>query len=374
MKLKLFLSAVALFSLGACSTLPSSGPTGGQIRQSAEEAEETGLNIDIVSVDSISAIPAQVVPVALQLPDREPPPSDMIGPGDLLSITIFEAGVSLFAGQGRSSASEGAFDPSVRAQELPPRRVDDDGMIQIPYVGEIFVLGDTIADVQEKIRNGLRGLSQDPQVSVTLEEVVGNSVIIGGEVATPGRLVLQTNRESFADAIALSGGYRGEAKDLVLLVERGENLARLRLSDVLAGTYNGLRAYPGDRLTIVAEPMTFSVLGASGRVQQFPFTQDRMSVVEAIAMAGGPSAGTGNPKAIFLFRYLGEEGKQPTVYHFNMMQTPTFFLAQQFALRDDDVLYFGNSASNQPLRLIQTIGQLFTPIVTATAVANNLDN
>ncbi|MBV7266332.1 polysaccharide biosynthesis/export family protein [Erythrobacter ani] len=374
MKLKLFLSTIALFSLGACATLPSSGPTGGQIKESAEEAQDTGLNIDIVPVDSIAAVPAPVVPAALQLPDRDPPPSDMIGPGDLLSITIFEAGVSLFAGQGRASGDSGVFDPSVRAQELPPRRVDDNGMIEIPYVGRIFVLGNTVTDVQEKIRLGLRGLSQDPQVSVSLEEVVGNSIIVGGEVAVPGRLVLRTNRESFADAIALSGGYRGEAKDLVLLVERGENTARLRLSDVMAGAYNGLRAYPGDRLTVLAEPMTFSVLGASGRVQQLPFMRDQMSVVEAIAMAGGPNANAGNPKAIFLFRYAGEDGMQPTVYHFNMMQTPTFFLAQQFSLRDDDVLYFGNSASNQPLRLIQTIGQLFTPIVTATAVANNLEN
>ncbi|MGB3795569.1 MAG: SLBB domain-containing protein, partial [Alteraurantiacibacter sp.] len=206
------------------------------------------------------------------------------------------------------------------------------------------------------------------------QEVIGNSIIVGGEVAQPGRLVLQTNRESLGDAIALSGGYRGEAQNLIVLLERGENAARLRLPDVLDGTYSNLRAYPGDRLTVISEPMMFSVLGASGRVQQMPFPRVSLTVVEAIAMAGGPSDSAGDPKSVFLFRYVGPDQSDPTVYHFNMMQAPTFFLAQQFALRDNDVLYFGNSESNQPRKVIQTIGQLFSPIVTATAVTNNISS
>ena len=375
MKLKPFLSIFALVLLGACSTLPSGGPTGSQITDTALQAQVDGATIEIVPVESVVDVPPAAAPVAWELPDYDPPPSDMIGPGDVLSVTIFEAGVALFGGGGQLAANEaGGFDPSVRAQTLPPRRVDDNGMIDIPYVGAIQVLGNTVADVQTKIRDGLRSLSQNPQVLVSREEVVGNSIIIAGEVARPGRLVLQTNRETMSDVIALAGGYRGEAKDLTLLIERGDDLARLRLFDVLAGSYDRVRAYPGDRVTILDEPLLYSVLGASGRVQQVPFVRERMNVIEAIAAAGGPNGDTGDPKAIFLFRYTGPNKTQPTVYHFNLMQAPTFFLAQRFALRDDDVLYFGNSESNQPRKLIQTIGQLFSPIVTATAVANNVNN
>ena len=374
MKLKLLPLFLALAPLGACSTLPSSGPTGSQIQDTAREAEESGLGIDIVPVDSIAAVPPAVAPAPWQLPSYDPPPTDMIAPGDVLSITVFEAGVSLFGGGGQSMGGAGTFDPSVRAQELPPRRVDDDGNIQVPYVGRIRVMGNTVSEVQDKIREGLRNLSQDPQILVSRQEVIGNSIIVGGEVARPGRLVLQTNRESLGDAIALSGGYRGEAQNLVVLLERRENAVRLRLPDVLDGTYSDLRAYPGDRLTVISEPMMFSVLGASGRVQQMPFPRVALSVVEAIAMAGGPSGSTGDPKSVFLFRYVGPDQSEPTVYHFNMMQAPTFFLAQQFALRDNDVLYFGNSESNQPRKVIQTIGQLFSPIVTATAVTNNISS
>lgn len=359
--------------LGACSTLPSSGPTGGQIEDSVRESVATGLDIGIVPVNTVADVPPAVAPIEWQLPYLGPPPSDMVGAGDVLSISVFEAGITLFGGDSRGTGIVGGFDPSVRVQTLPPRRVNDDGFIDIPYVGRLRVAGKTVSEVQNMIRSGLRNLSQDPRVVVNREQVIGNSVIVNGEVVQPGRLVLETNRENMVDIIALAGGYRGDAKDLVLMVERGDDIARLRLSDALAGTYDRLRAYPGDRLTVLTEPMTFSVLGATGRVQQMPFARDSMSVVEAIAAAGGPNGSTGDPESIFLFRYAGPDSTLPTVYHFNMMQTPTYFLAQKFALRDDDILYFGNAASNQPRKLIQTIGLLFSPIVTATATASNLD-
>lgn len=375
MNLKLPLCSLVLASLSACATLPSTGPTGSQIEQSVVEAGETGLNIAIVPVNSVAAIPPVVAPAEWQLPDLEAPPSDLIGAGDVLLITVFEAGVSLFSGDAPSPvAGAGGFDPSVKAHTLPPRRVDDTGHIDVPYVGRVAVAGRTILEVQGQIRRALRNLSQDPQVLINRQEVIGNSIIVGGEVTRPGRLVLQTNRESLADIIALSGGYRGEPRALVLQVERGENVARLRLGDVMTGPYRSLRAYPGDRLTILPEPLMFSVLGATGRVQQMPFPRERMTVVEAIAMAGGPRDDAGDPEAVFLFRYAGPSGTEPTVYHFNMMQAPTYFLAQQFALRDGDVLYFGNAAANQPRKLIQTISQLFAPIVTVTTLTNNLSS
>ncbi|MEO0690509.1 MAG: polysaccharide biosynthesis/export family protein, partial [Pseudomonadota bacterium] len=266
----------------------------------------------------------------------------------------------------------GGFDPAVKAQTLPPRRVDDEGFIEIPYAGRLNVMGQTVPQIQDKIRDSLASLSQDPQVLITREQVIGNSVIVGGEVMRPGRLVLQTNQETLADLVALSGGYRGQPLDLVLNIERGKRRAKLRLGDVMAGPYQDLRAFPGDRLTVIPEPLMYSILGASGRVQQMRFTREGMTVVEAIAMAGGPLENVGDPKSIFLFRYAGPGGTEPTVYHFNLLNAPTFFLAQKFALRDSDVLYFSTAEANQPRKVIQTVGQLFAPIVTVTAAVSTI--
>lgn len=303
----------------------------------------------------------------------------MIGPGDVLSITIFEAGVPLFGGGtaslgGRTGGS--AFDPSVKAQTLPPARVDDHGDIVVPYAGKLRVVGKTAFEVQDQIRHALRGVSQDPQVLVSLTQVINNSVIVGGEVSKPGRLVLQTNRELLSDVIALAGGQRGNAKDLALRVSRGVTQLDMRFSDLFDMPGADVRAYPGDRLTLIQSPLTYSVLGAPGRVDQLPFIRSSMSLTEAIASAGGANPNLGDPAAIFVFRYVPDaDGTvRPVVYHLNMMETQSYFLAQKFAIQDKDVLYFGNAKANQPSKVVQLISQLFSPILTVTSAVQTVQN
>lgn len=312
----------------------------------------------------------------MTLKEMAPPPTDMVGTGDVLSISIYEAGVSLFANGSSSLAQSDGFDPSVRAQTFPAVRVDDTGSITLPYAGRMHVMGKTVNEIEAQVRTALRGYSQSPQVLISLRETIGNSIIVSGEVAKPGRLVLQTNREALTDVIALSGGYRGNAKDLVLRITRHGDTVDLRLSDLIAEPSLDVRAYPGDRLTLLSSPYSYSVMGASGKVDQMPFSRPEMSLAAAIASAGGTSASFGDPKAVFVFRYeKGSDGElRPVVYHFNMMKTPSFFLSQKFAMRDQDILYFGNARANQPTQLVQLISQLFSPILTITSAVQTVQN
>jgi polysaccharide biosynthesis/export protein len=377
MQIKKSVSLVLLAALAGCASLPTSGPTGKQIRSSAL-APEAGLPIKVVNVDTAADVPesASTSPKAL-LPELAPPPTDMIGPGDVLDINIYEAGVTLFSGGsagGQSSPMPAS--PGVQVEKLPPSRVDDNGDIVIPYAGKLRVLGHTIGEVQSMIQRSLRGLSQNPRVIVTLSQAITNTVIVGGEVARPGRLVLQTNRETLSDVIALSGGYRGNARDLTLRVVRRNENVDIRINDLHENQLLDVRAYPGDRLMVISNPRTFSVLGASGRVEQIPFSRSSVSLAEAVATAGGANANFGDPAAIFLFRYVKDEqgNERPVVYHVNMMKAGAYFLTQRFYMRDKDVLYFGSAAANQPSKLLQLISQLFTPIMTVTAAVQTLNN
>lgn len=371
MQVKNIVYLILLAGLAGCATLPSSGPTGGQIAKTAAAPKDGSAPIQIVLVRTIADVPGTDVVATTVLPELAPPPTDMIGPGDVLDINIYEAGVTLFsgAGGGGGGVSQITANPGVQVQKLPPTRVDDLGDITIPYAGTLHVAGITTGEVEAMIRNALARMSQNPQVIVTLNQAITNSIIVGGEVARPGRLVLQTNRERLSDVVALAGGYRREAKDLLLRIVRGEQSADVRINDLVENPKLDIRAYPGDRLMLIDDPRTFSILGASGRVEQVPFRRSSVSLAEAIATAGGVNPGVGNPAAIFVFRYVrDEQGKEvPMVYHINMMRTGSFFLAQRFAMRDKDVLYFGNAAANQPSKLIQLISQLFSPILTVTA-------
>ena len=374
MQVKNFVYLALLAGLGGCATLPSSGPTGGQIEKSLT-APKDGSPIQLVHINTIADLPSGMnMALAGMLPNLAPPPTDMVGPGDVLDINIYEAGVTLFAGG--SNAGGGAATPGVQVQKLPPTRIDDLGDITVPYAGTLHVAGLTVGEVEVMVRNSLQRLSQNPQVLITLSEAITNTIIVGGEVAKPGRLILQTNRETLSDVVALAGGYRGSARDLTLRITRSGKSVDFRLNDLADNPALDVRAYPGDRLILINNPRTYSVLGAPGRVEQVPFSRSSVSLAEAIANAGGVNPGVGNPAAIFVFRYVGDEqgNEVPVVYHLNMMKAGSYFVAQRFAMQDKDVLYFGNAAANQPSKLIQLISQLFSPILTVTAVAQTVKN
>lgn len=356
-------------SLGACASLPSSGPTGVEIRQAVRN-KANPYPFTLVELQTIAAVPAPPAVPTSDLNAMPPRPTDLIGPGDVLNVTVYEAGVSLFGNALKASALGGAIDTSSGGERLPAMRVDDYGYIKVPFVGRLRAAGRTAAELQTMIQGGLRGLSQDPQVLVTIEQSITNSVIVAGEISKPGRLVLATNRESLLDTIALAGGYRGQAKDAVARVQRDGQIFEIRLSDLLDLPQQDVVVAPGDRITLVSRPQSFSVLGAPNKSEEIAFPRSRLNLAEAVALAGGANPNAGDAAAVFVFRYIRQADgtEQPTVYHLNMMRPSSYLLSQRFAMQDRDVLYIGNARANQLTKFINLLSQLFVPVATARAV------
>jgi len=361
----LFAAILGTMFVAGCTTLPTSGPRGAEIRSQITD-DTAKLGITLVEVNSISDLPKTGAQAQVFSSAYVPPPStELVGPGDTLDIAIYESGIALF---GRSVAATPAGDPnyeaSAKAERLPPARVSDEGTINIPFVGELSVKGRTTSGIERQIRKALLGKSENPQVLVSIRDGLTNSVIIGGDVARPGRLVLPTNRETLSDVIALSGGNRGEIKDMLVRVERKGVSGEFRLSDVLSNPEQNIRIFPADRISVVKAMRSFSVLGAAGKAEQLPFPAPQVSLAEALAASGGSNPASGDARAIFVFRTVkNESGEvQSTVFHLNMMQASAYPLAQRFAMEDKDVLYIGNAAANQPMKLLQIISQLFYPL------------
>ena len=364
--------------LSGCSTLPSSGPTARQIVHRADDQRnEFRFNIvplDSRAVDTLNQAQnsraAATKPLALL---AGPPQLDVLGPGDTLTISIYEVGIALF---GRGAASgPGTFDPAAHGERLPEMRIDANGKITLPYVGTIQAAGATIGEIEAEINRRLAGQSQRPQAMVTLAKNLSNTVIVSGNVNKPGRYDLTFNGERLLDAVALAGGATASSEDTLVRFARGAQIVEQRLDSIRATSRDNLLLAPRDTVELITRPRSFTVFGAAGRVSQVSFETGGVSLAEALARVQGPSDATADPTAVFIFRYDDTidpaSGAKPVIYRLDLLQPASYFLAQRVAMQDKDVIYIANAAANQPSKLVAIINQLFTPIVTARVLTQH---
>ncbi|HWI85666.1 MAG TPA: polysaccharide biosynthesis/export family protein [Sphingomonas sp.] len=358
--------------LAGCASLPSSGPTASEIQRGTKDQNEIGFRIVDIDAPLVAEIGARAAAVDAAQPTlsslAHDGRNDVVGPGDILAIGIYEVGVSLF---GSSGGSGGVMDPAARAQTFPEVVVDRNGAIKLPYVGRLEVAGHTTSEIQGMIERGLRGKSQSPQALVAIKTNISSTVYVAGDVHQPGRFNLSLQRERLLDAIALAGGASNSAEDTIVRFNRGDRWLEERLGRIRAGAADDLVLIPGDRIELIKRPRSFIALGATDKVSQIPFETGDLSLAEAVARVGGPTDSIADPSAVFLFRYdpAGPNGHEaPVIYRLNMLQPASYFLSQRFAVRDKDVIYIANAAANRPAKMVNIINQLFSPFVAARAV------
>jgi len=357
-----------LLAVAGCATVPNVGPTGNQIRADQRRHNATGFELYDVTPQAVATLgavaPAGRPLAALAAEGRV----DLIGPGDALAIDVFEVGVALFA---RAGGAAGGFSPSAGATGLSAV-VDANGEVTLPYVGRIVAAGRTPAELARAIEQGLAGLSQRPQVAVQVRANAHNVFFVSGDVRAPGRFDLGLPRQRLLDAVARAGGSTAAPADALVRLTRGGRSAEARLSDVTAGGPQDLALLPGDRVELANRPRTFLLLGASDRVSQQPFGDAQVSLAEALARTGGPSERVADPAAIFLFRWAPPPSPgaapRPVVWRLDLKRADGYFLSQQVALRDKDVVYVAPARVNAAAKVTQIVGQLFTPFAIARSV------
>jgi polysaccharide export outer membrane protein len=384
---------LAATCLSGCATLPRNGPTGAQIEKSAKRNALGFRIIDIApdNIDALSTIQSQAGALAVLAAKGD---VDLVGPGDVLAIEIYEVGVTLFGGRVNMGAAnmmmESGLTTYANSETVGGNGivVDRNGNISLPYVETLSVAGLTTSQVQDRIVAALRGKSQSPQVIVSLRRNISNAVVVMGDVTNPGRMPLTLARERLLDAIAERGGMNRMvqtgsstatgtgAQDVIVRFTRRGRVAEQALDSIVAGSVDDLVLLGGDRIELVRQPRTFTVFGALDRVAQVPFESRTLTLAEALARAGGPNDNRADPKAVFVFRMVpaSDLGTQsapasatgiayPVAYRINLMKAENYFLSQRFTMRDKDMIYIGNASANQPLKLVQALGQLFAPVL-----------
>lgn len=123
-------------------------------------------------------------------------------------------------------------------------RLSDAGTISYPFLGEIRVLGLTVGQLEQKIREGLRGdYLVDPEVTVSMVEY--RPFYINGEVKEPGGFPYVPGI-TLRKAVAIAGGFTERASRSKIYVIRdsapvGEEGRQIGLDE---------RVMPGDIITV----------------------------------------------------------------------------------------------------------------------------
>jgi polysaccharide export outer membrane protein len=100
-------------------------------------------------------------------------------------------------------------------------RVDTDGTITMPYIGRQSAAGSTVVELQAKITSLLKdGYLQNPQVLIDVDVYKARSVLVVGEVRTPGKVQLTGLTMSLLEALALAGSPTSAAANEVIVVHQ----------------------------------------------------------------------------------------------------------------------------------------------------------
>jgi len=220
----------------------------------------------------VATLLAQQTPAAPAPQRPEPaaaatPARYMIGPQDLLKITVFD-------------------EPDLTNSY----RVDGDGFVTFPYIGRVPSAGLTLPELQERIRTLLAaGFIRNPQVRVEVGEFKSQSVLVSGEVRQPGKITM-TGSMTLLEALAAAGSATSSASSELTVAhpKRGtedSDVIRINWKDLQLGRGTDVGLQDGDIIN-VPKAQTFFITGQIRNGGSYVL-EPGTTMQQAIAMAGG---------------------------------------------------------------------------------------
>jgi polysaccharide export outer membrane protein len=247
----------------------------------------------------------------------------VLGPGDLLTVTVFET------------------------EDLNTEtRVSSRGYVSLPILDRVNVLGLTVAETEEKIETLLKEkYLQNPHVAVFVKDRISNQITLVGSFNKPGTYDYVSGRR-LLDIIAVAEGLSDKAASLAYLT-REDPKSKTRqnyIVDLNALIKGGDMKYnvaiaSGDVIFIPEAGQCF-VDGAVRNPGIYPVRGD-ITITEAIVLAGG-LAGYADDDKIKLIRYTGKGQREIISLSYSELQEG---LGDTIKLHDQDVIYAESSSS-----------------------------
>ncbi len=201
------------------------------------------------------------------------PATLQISIGDLLDISVFDT------------------------PEMSSRlRVNNHGDVLLPLAGPVHVLGMTAPEAAQAIGRKFvdAQLLLAPQVTVFISEYASQGVTMAGEIRSPGVYPLLGPR-TLLDMITMAGGLGESSSKTISIIHRSDPkkvvTVRMNVSIQTPETFaaESYPVQPGDTIFVARSGVMYVVgdLKSPGGFQVEH--NDRLTLLEAVALAGGPT-------------------------------------------------------------------------------------
>ena len=370
-------------ALAACSTVPSGGPSRAAVIDSGSRPNSPFLIVPIsdFAIENLAHFPGPSL--YGKFGDYRAAVARRIGIGDTIGITVFEAaGGGLFSQPVSAGSATGSH-----SAVFPNQLVQRDGAITVPYAGRIHVDGLAPQDVEKEVVDKLTGKAIEPQVVVTLSRNIATSVTVGGEAVKGGRIPLTARGDRLIDVIATAGGITAPAHETFVELTRDGRTARVPFQTLLNDPRENIFARPGDTLTLVQYPLSFTAVGATLQNAVLRFGATGISLEEAIAKSSGFVDERADPEGVFVLRYEpvaiaraypGLTPQQaalnlvPVAYLINMRNPRSLFLARRFSIHDKDIVFVSNSPYSDLTKVLGLVQSLAGPAIQGASVVSTI--
>lgn len=361
-------------ALAGCSLFqswfPTSGPTKNQVLE-VQEAESPIPVIDATGAIAQRLLAAQERRLFSETLGDRATLGQIVGRGDMVEVSVWEAppavlfGTTVFDSRGAATTA--------RVTTFPEQMVNIEGTINIPFAGAVPVDGKTTRQIEADIARRLTGKANLPQVLVRITRNNTANVTIMGEVVSSLRMPLTAKGERLLDALAAAGGVRQPVGKMTIRITRDGQATSLPLETVIQDPKQNIALQPGDVVTALHQPLSITAFGATGKNEELYFEAQGISLAQALARIGGVQDNRANAQGVFLFRFEDpavieagkkplprtSDGRVPVVYRLDLTDPRTFFLTQNFPVRDKDVVYVANA----PVSELQKFLNILTSMV-----------
>jgi polysaccharide export outer membrane protein len=341
---------------GCAGFLPAAGPNTRSVEKAADDPKVTGIQIvDVTDAVARKLIASQKRSLFSETLGGAVPSDYVIGVGDVVAVSVWEAPPATLFSAGMIDVS--GVPATSRGTDFPNLMVNSEGVITVPFAGQVPAAGRSLQQIEAEIVRRLQGMAHQPQVLVRLTHNATANVTVVGEVAANTRMPLTPSGERLLDALAAAGGVKQTVSKVTLQVTRGANVYALPLDMIIRDPQQNIVLKPGDVITALYQPLSFTILGASGKNEEVNFEAQGISLTQALARAGGLQDARADARGVFIFRLepvdsldwpvrptlTTPDGKVPVIYRADLADPATFFAAQAFPVKDKDMVYVSSA-------------------------------